>query len=147
MTLRSVSTKAWFPPPRWATYHGWPMAVRDYETIFVGGGLAAMLLLRELGSELSGRVAVIDPCPPPERPTVHWSYWSHVPTLYDRFAVGSWRKARVAQMPAEPIAPYTTENHAHRVAPCLGPFSRAPGQWNVRGHHGRRRDACRLGVR
>src|SRR5215210_2111880 len=66
-----------------------------------------MLLLRELGSALSGRVAVIDPCPLPERPTVHWSYWSHVPTLYDRFAVGSWRKARVAQMPAEPIAPYT----------------------------------------
>ena len=83
------------------------MAVRDYEAIFVGGGLAAMLLLRELGSALSGRVAVIDPCPPPERPTVHWSYWSRVPTLYDRFAVGSWRKARVAQMQAEPIAPYT----------------------------------------
>ncbi len=83
------------------------MAVRDYEAVFVGGGLAAMLLLRELGSGLSGRVAVIDPCPPPERPTVHWSYWSHVPTLYDRFAVGSWQKARVAQMHAEPIAPYT----------------------------------------
>jgi lycopene beta-cyclase len=83
------------------------MAVRDYEAIFVGGGLAAMLLLRELGAALSGRVAVVDPCPPPERPTVHWSYWSHVPTLYDRFAIGSWRKARVAQMPAEPVAPYT----------------------------------------
>src|SRR5215207_5181496 len=40
-----------------------------------------------------------------------------------------------------------TENHVHRVAPCLGPLSRAPGQWNVRGHHGRRRGACRLGVR
>jgi lycopene beta-cyclase len=83
------------------------VAVRDYEAIFVGGGLAAMLLLRELGSAVSGRVAVLDPCPPPERPTVHWSYWSRVPTLYDRFAVGSWQKARVAQMPAEPIAPYT----------------------------------------
>jgi lycopene beta-cyclase len=82
------------------------VAVRDYEAIFVGGGLAAMLLLRELGPALSGRVAVLDPCPPPEKPTVHWSYWSHVPTLYDRFAVGSWRKARVAQMPAEPVAPY-----------------------------------------
>jgi lycopene beta-cyclase len=81
--------------------------VRDYEAVFVGGGLAAMLLLRELGSALSGRVAVIDPCPPPERPTVHWSYWSHVPTFYDRFAVGNWQKARVAQMAAEPIAPYT----------------------------------------
>jgi lycopene beta-cyclase len=83
------------------------VAVRDYEAVFVGGGLAAMLLLRELGSALSGRVAVLDPRPPPEGPTVHWSYWSHVPTLYDRFAVGSWRMARVAQMPAESVAPYT----------------------------------------
>ena len=85
----------------------WAVAVRDYEAIFVGGGLAAMLLLREIGPGLSGRVAVIDPYPPPERPTIHWSYWSHVPTFYDRFAVGSWRKARVAQMPAESVAPYT----------------------------------------
>ena len=83
------------------------MAVRDYEAVFVGGGLAAMLLLRELGAALSGRVAVVDPCPPPERPTVHWSYWSHGPTLYDRFSVASWQNARVAQMPAELIAPYT----------------------------------------
>jgi lycopene beta-cyclase len=83
------------------------VAVRDYEAVFVGGGLAAMLLVRELGSALSGRVAVVDPCPPQEKPTVHWSYWSHGPTLYDRFAVGSWQKARVAQAPAESIAPYT----------------------------------------
>jgi lycopene beta-cyclase len=83
------------------------VAVRDYEAIFVDGGLAAMLLLRELGPALSGRVAVVDPCPPPEKPTVHWSYWSQVPTLYDRFAVGRWQKARVAQMPAESVAPYT----------------------------------------
>jgi lycopene beta-cyclase len=83
------------------------MAVRDYEAIFAGGGLAAMLLLRELGAALSGRVAVVDPCPPPERPTVHWSYWSHGPTLYDRFSVASWQNARVAQMPAESVAPYT----------------------------------------
>jgi lycopene beta-cyclase len=83
------------------------MAVRDYEAVFVGGGLAAMLLLRELGAALSGRVAVVDPSPPPERPTVHWSYWSQGPTLYDRFSVASWQNARVAQMPAELIAPYT----------------------------------------
>jgi lycopene beta-cyclase len=83
------------------------VAVRDYEAVFVGGGLAAMLLLRELGVALSGRIAVVDPCPPPERPTVHWSYWSHVPTLYDRFSVASWQNARVAHMPAEPVAPYT----------------------------------------
>src|SRR5829696_2472115 len=83
------------------------MAVRDYEVVFVGGGLAAMLLLRELGTALHGLVAVLDPCPPPERPTVHWSYWSHGPTLYDRFSVASWQNARVAQMPAESVAPYT----------------------------------------
>jgi lycopene beta-cyclase len=83
------------------------VAVRDYEAIFVGGGLAAMLLVRELGPALPGRIAIVDPCPPPEKPTVHWSYWSHGPTLYDRFAVGSWQKARVAQAPAESIAPYT----------------------------------------
>jgi lycopene beta-cyclase len=94
-------------PSASGTVSWWPVVVRDYEAVFVGGGLAAMLLLRELGSALSGRVAVLDPCPPPERPTIHWSYWSHVPTLYDRFAVGSWRKARVAQMPAESVAPYT----------------------------------------
>ena len=66
-----------------------------------------MLLLRELGTALSGGVAVLDPRPLQQRPTIHWSYWSHVPTLYDRFAVGSWRKARVAQSPAEPVTPYT----------------------------------------
>src|ERR687890_2102695 len=66
-----------------------------------------MLLVRELGSALPGRIAIVDPCPPPEKPTVHWSYWSNGPTLYDRFAVGSWQKARVAQMPAESVAPYT----------------------------------------
>jgi lycopene beta-cyclase len=64
-----------------------------------------MLLVRELGSALSGRIAVVDPYPPPEKPKVHWSYWSRGPTLYDRFAVGSRQKARVAQ--AESIAPYT----------------------------------------
>jgi lycopene beta-cyclase len=109
----------------------WPVAVRDYEAIFVGGGLSAMLLLRELGPALSGRVAVLDPCPPPEKPTVHWSYWSHVPTLYDRFAVGTWQKARVAQMPAEHVAPYalrlvrSTDVFAH-IAEEL---STAPIEW------------------
>jgi hypothetical protein len=76
------------------------MAVREYDLVFVGGGLATLLLLRELGPALPDRVAVVDSCLPREHPTVHWSYWSHGPTLYDRFAVGSWRKARVAQMPA-----------------------------------------------
>jgi hypothetical protein len=53
----------------------WPVAGRDYEAIFVGGGLTAMLFLRELGSALSGRVAVLDPYPPSERPTVQAGLW------------------------------------------------------------------------
>ncbi len=68
---------------------------------------------------LPERVAVVDPHPPWERPPVHWSYWSHRPTPYDRFAVGEWRKARVADMPPESIAPFvlrmvrSTEVFAH----------------------------------
>jgi len=67
------------------------MAAREYDMVFVGGGLAAVLLLRELRPALPERVAVIEPCPPLERPTVHWSYWSRERTPYDRFAVGTWR--------------------------------------------------------
>jgi lycopene beta-cyclase len=74
--------------------------------IFVGGGLATTLLLNELRSALPGRVAVVEPWPPSERPPVHWSYWSRVPTPYDRFAVGIWRWARIADALSEPIAPF-----------------------------------------
>ena len=74
--------------------------------VFVGGGLAATLLLNELRSALPGRVAVIEPWSPFERPPVHWSYWSRVPTLYDRFPVGVWRWARVAGASPESIAPF-----------------------------------------
>ena len=82
------------------------MAVRNYDVIFVGGGLAALLLLQELRPVLPERVAVVDPSLPQERPPVHWSYWSHEQTPYDRFAIGVWRKARVADMSPEPIAPF-----------------------------------------
>ena len=82
------------------------MAFREYDLVFVGGGLAALLLLREFEPLLPDRVAVVDPCLPREHPTVHWSYWSRDETLYDRFAVGLWRKARVADKPPEPIAPF-----------------------------------------
>ncbi len=55
---------------------------------------------------LPERVAVVDPCLPRERPTVHWSYWSREETPYDRFAEGVWWKASVADKPPEPIAPF-----------------------------------------
>ncbi|HEX6709378.1 MAG TPA: lycopene cyclase family protein [Rubrobacter sp.] len=82
------------------------MTVRKYDVVFVGGGLAAMLLLQDLRQALPERVAVVDPSLPHERPPVHWSYWSHEQTPYDRFAIGVWRKARVADTPPEPIAPF-----------------------------------------
>lgn len=85
------------------------MSIPEYEVVFVGGGLAAMLLLKELQPLLSGpgQVAVIDPSPPLEQPPVHWSYWSHRQTFYDRFAIGTWQHARVAGMPPQSIAPFT----------------------------------------
>ncbi|WP_049761431.1 lycopene cyclase family protein [Rubrobacter xylanophilus] len=82
------------------------MAAPEYDLIFAGGGLSALLLLRELRGELSGRVAIVDPVQPLEQAPVHWSYWSKGPTLYDRFALGVWRRARVAGKPPEPLAPY-----------------------------------------
>lgn len=83
------------------------MAVREYDVVFVGGGLAAMLLLNELWSTLSGRFAVIEPYPLLERPTVHWSYWSRERTFYDEFAISSWRQARTADAPPESLDPFT----------------------------------------
>ena len=82
------------------------MAVRQYDVVFVGGGLAALLLLQELRTALPDRVAVVDPSPLTERSPIHWSYWSHEQTPYDRFTTGVWRKARVADMPPEPITPF-----------------------------------------
>jgi lycopene beta-cyclase len=83
------------------------MASGEYDVVFVGGGLAATLLLHELGPASLGRVAVVDPWPLTERPPIHLSYWSRKPTPYDRFAVGTWRWARVADAPPEPIAPFS----------------------------------------
>lgn len=82
------------------------MATQEYDIVFVGGGLAALLLLQELRMALPDRVAVVDPSSLTGRSPVHWSYWSHEQTPYDRFAVGVWRKARVADMPPEPLAPF-----------------------------------------
>jgi lycopene beta-cyclase len=82
------------------------MAVHEYDVVFVGGGLAALLLLDKLGTALPDRVAVVDPHLPQERPTVHWSYWSSGETPYDRFATGIWRRARVADGTPEYIAPF-----------------------------------------
>jgi lycopene beta-cyclase len=83
------------------------MVALEYDVVFVGGGLSALLLLKELRGALPGRVAVLDPSPPLEQPPVHWSYWSRGQTFYDRFAIGTWRQARVTNMRLEPIAPYT----------------------------------------
>ncbi|MGB3632526.1 MAG: lycopene cyclase family protein [Rubrobacteraceae bacterium] len=83
------------------------MASRKYDVVFVGGGLAALLLLNEMRPALSRRVAVIDPCPPSEPLLVHWSYWSHRQTFYDQFSIGVWRRAKVADKKPEFIAPFT----------------------------------------
>jgi len=82
------------------------MAPREYDVAFLGGGLAATLLLYGLRTSFPRRVAVIDPWPLSEQPPVHWSYWSHGPTPYDRFAIGTWFRARVGNAPPEPIAPF-----------------------------------------
>lgn len=38
---------------------------------------------------------------------MHWSYWSDEPTYYDRFAIGSWRKAFILGRGVERLDPYT----------------------------------------
>lgn len=83
------------------------MSAPKYDVVFVGGGLAATLLLRELQPMLSRRVAVVEPLPPLARPPVHWSYWGRKQTPYDRFAIGAWSQAKVADMPPESISPFT----------------------------------------
>jgi lycopene beta-cyclase len=82
------------------------MITREYDVVFVGEGLAATLLLSWLRTTPPGRVLVIDPAPAAERPPVHWSYWSREPTPFDRFAIGTWRRARIADAPSEPISPF-----------------------------------------
>ena len=49
------------------------MAPGEYDAVFVGGGLAATLLLRELGPASLGRVAIVDPRPLSEREPIHLS--------------------------------------------------------------------------
>lgn len=63
-----------------------------------------MLLLNEMRPALPGRVVIIDSCPPLERTLVHWS---HRPTFYDRFAIGVWQRARVADTLSDSIVPFT----------------------------------------
>jgi lycopene beta-cyclase len=83
------------------------MTVQEHDVVFVGGGLSALLFLKELLPTLPEKVAVIDPNPLLERPLVHWSYWSHEQTPYDGFAVATWQRAEVAHLSPQSIAPYT----------------------------------------
>ncbi|HEX2728467.1 MAG TPA: lycopene cyclase family protein [Rubrobacteraceae bacterium] len=107
------------------------MSASTHDMVFVGGGLSALLLLNELRTALPGRVAVVDPAPLLQRPLVHWSYWSHGQTPYDRFTIGSWRQARVGDKPPESIAPFilrlvrSTDVLAHLTAR----LESAPIEW------------------
>lgn len=107
------------------------MSARKYDLVFVGGGLAAMMLLKNLLPARPGRVAVVDPVPLPERPPVHWSYWSERQTPYDGFAIGVWRRARVEDLPPQPIAPFalrlvrSTDVFNH----LAGEMEGAPVEW------------------
>src|SRR4051794_28958523 len=80
--------------------------VPDSTMRFLSAAAWLLLLLNELRPTLPTRVAVVEPWPPSERPPVHWSYWSREPTLYDQFAVGTWRRAGVAETLPESIAPF-----------------------------------------
>lgn len=107
------------------------MASNEYDAVFVGGGLAATLLLNEVRSAWPGRVALVEPWPPSERPPVHWSYWSREPTLYDRFAAGVWRWARVGGAPPEPIDPYALRlvRSTDVLAPLIEALKGLPVEW------------------
>ena len=107
------------------------MSARKYDVVFVGGGLAALLLLHELRGALPGRVAVIDPSHPWEQPPVHWSYWSQERTLYDRFAIGAWHRAKVADAPPESIAPFTLRlvRSSDVFAHMTGSLRSSPVEW------------------
>lgn len=102
-----------------------------YDLAFVGGGLAASLLLHELRERLPGRVVIIDPHPPDARPAIHLSYWSATPSFLDRLAIGSWTRARVAGNPPEALTPLTmrlirsTDVFAH----CNALVGRMPVEW------------------
>lgn len=121
-----------------------PMADRTRDVVFVGGGLAALLLLTEMRDALPGSIVVIDPSLPHERPTVHWSYWSRGRTPYDRFAIGSWNMARLMDGRPEPIAPYTMKlvRSSDVLTYLYGALERAPIEWiRTEAHEIRRLDA------
>jgi hypothetical protein len=69
------------------------MAVREYDAVFVGGGLAASLLLQELKTALPDRVAVVDPYLPAGAPARPLELLELRTAPYDRFAIGVWRQA------------------------------------------------------
>lgn len=84
------------------------MMDENFDIIFAGGGLSALLLLRALEPVAPNlRIAVIDPIKPSKKPLIHWSYWSDEPTYFDQFAIGKWHKAFVKGRGVEPLDPYT----------------------------------------
>jgi lycopene beta-cyclase len=107
------------------------MASTTYDIVFVGGGLAALLLLRQLRHDLPARIAVVDPTPPADRPTVHWSYWSGTSTPYDPHVIGSWRRARASDGPPQDIAPYTLQvvESATVLADLIESLQGLPIEW------------------
>lgn len=107
------------------------MTSGEYDVVFVGGGLAATLLLNELRPALPRRVAVLETWSPSERPPVHWSYWSLGATPYDGFAIGAWRRARVADARPEPIAPYALllVRSTDVLAPMIEALRDLPIEW------------------
>ncbi len=107
------------------------MTSGEYDVVFVGGGLAATLLLNELRPALPRRVAVLETWSPSERPPVHWSYWSSGATPYDGFAIGAWRRARVADARPEPIAPYALllVRSTDVLAPMIEALRDLPIEW------------------
>jgi lycopene beta-cyclase len=113
----------------------------DFDTVFVGGGLAATRLLLTM-PEGFGRVAIIDPDSPSDGGGVHWSYWASGPTPYDPFTIGEWSWAAAGTSAPQPLHPRTLR--LVRSIDVLGSWSRAVDQQGVERIRARARRVERL---